>query len=260
MKPGTLRRRQALATASAALAAAALEGGSAMAQGSGQVNGKTVAVIGTGRMGGAFGAALTRAGYTVIYGSRNPSDAKVQGVVGATPGAKAMTPKDAAAAVETIVLAVPWAGTEATVKSLGDCSGKLVLDPTNAIQFGKDGAGMSVATSGGELVRDWMPGAKVVKAFNTVGYFVIADPTVLDGKVGCFLAGDDAEAKGRVRELVTAMGFDAIDVGAMKAARVLESMSTLYMVPYMTGNQGDRFEWAVRRSGHVKLGPVRTAG
>ncbi|MDX2224065.1 MAG: NAD(P)-binding domain-containing protein [Rhodospirillaceae bacterium] len=227
-----------------------------MAQGST----KTVAVIGTGRMGGAFGAAFSRAGYTVIYGSRTPSDTKVQGVVGATKGAKAMTPKDAAAAADIIVLAVPWAGTEATVKSLGDCAGKLVLDPTNAIQFGKDGASLSVATSGGELVRDWMPGAKVVKAFNTVGYFVIADTAVLDGKVGCFLAGDDAASKAQVRELVTAMGFDAIDVGGMRAARVLEGMSTLYMVPYMSGNQGDRFEWAVRRSGNVKLGPVRTAG
>lgn len=231
-----------------------------MAQGSGQGNDKTVAVIGTGRMGGAFGAAFARAGYTVIYGSRNPSDTKVQGVVAVTPGAKALTPRDAAAAADMIVLAVPWAGTEATVKSLGDCAGKLVLDPTNAIQFGKDGAGLSVSTSGGELVRDWMPGAKVVKAFNTVGYFVIADPSVLDGKVGCFLAGDDAEAKAQARALVTAMGFDAVDVGGMKAARVLEGMSTLYMVPYMTGNQGDRFEWAVRRSGNVKLGPVRTAG
>jgi hypothetical protein len=156
-------------------------------------------------------------------------------------------------------------GTEDAVKMAGPekFAGKTVIDVTNPLDFSggvppKLAVGFS--DSAGETVQRWLPGAKVVKAFNTVGYFVIADPSVLDGKVGCFLAGDDAEAKGRVRELVTVMGFDAVDVGGMKAARVLESMSTLYMVPYMTGNQGDRFEWAVRRSGHVKLGPVRTAG
>ena len=225
-----------------------------------QSNDKTVAVIGTGRMGGAFGAAFARLGYKVIYGSRTPGDERVKGVVKTTSGATAATPKDAAMAAGIVVIATPWNATEATIKSLGDLSGKLVLDPTNAISFGKGGSGMAVDTSGGELVQDWAKGAKVVKAFNTVGFFVIADPKAIDGRVACFIAGDDEAAKSRASEIVTAMGFEAVDVGAMKAARILEGMSTLYMVPYLTGKQDQRFEWAVRRSGGVKLGPVRPAG
>lgn len=220
---------------------------------------KTVAIIGTGRMGGAFGKTFASAGYKIIYGSRSPSDAKVKDVVKATAGSSALSQKEAAAKASIIILATPWGATEETLKSMGDLTGKLILDPTNAISFGKDGAGLSVDTSGGELVRDWAKGASVVKAFNTVGYFVIADPKVLGDKVAVFLASDDAAAKSKVSDMVKAMGFEAVDVGPMKSARVLEGMSTLYMVPYMGGKQDERFEWAVRRAGDVKLGPVRPA-
>jgi predicted dinucleotide-binding enzyme len=248
-----MKRRTALAATGAALA---LSKGQVMAQS----NDKTVAIIGTGRMGSAFGANFVRLGYTVTYGSRNPTDAKVQGVVSATKGSKAVSPREAAVAAGLVVVATPWNGLEATVKGLGDLTGKLVLDPTNAISFGKGGGAMAVDSSAGELMQGWAPTAKVVKAFNTIGYFVIADPTVLDGRVACFLAGEDAEAKARATEIVTAMGFEAVDAGGIKNAHVLEGMSILYMVPYMGGKQDQRFEYAVRRSGNVKLGPVRTAG
>jgi 8-hydroxy-5-deazaflavin:NADPH oxidoreductase len=249
-----MNRRHTLSTMAATAVAVSILGESTMAQ-----DDKTIAIIGTGRMGGAFGKLFSGAGYKVIYGSRNPGDEKVQGVVKATPGASALAPKDAAAKAGIIVLATPWNGTEAAIKGMGDLGGKLILDPTNAISFGKDG-GLSVETSGGELVRDWAKGASVVKAFNTVGYFVIADPKVLGDKVSVFLAGDDAAAKDKVLAMVNGLGFEGTDVGPMKNSRVLEGMSTLYMVPFMTGKADQRFEWAVRRSGGVKLGPVRPAG
>jgi predicted dinucleotide-binding enzyme len=248
-----MKRRTAIALAASSLA---VSKGQIMAE----TQAKTVAIIGTGRMGGAFGANFSRAGYKVVYGSRNPSDPKVQSVAAATPGATVLSQKDAAGAAGILVMATPWAGTEAAIKTLGDLSGKLILDPTNAISFGKDGAGMAVETSGGELLQGWATGANVVKAFNTIGYFVIADPSVLDGKVACFLAGQSPEAKAQAVEIVTAMGFEAVDVGPIKNARTLEGMSVMYMVPYLSGKQDQRFEYAVRRSGNVKLGPVRTAG
>jgi predicted dinucleotide-binding enzyme len=75
-----------------------------------------------------------------------------------------------------------------------------------------------------------------------------------------FLASDDAAAKDKAMAMVNTLGFEGVDVGGMKNARVLEGMSILYMVPFMTNKQDQRFEWAVRRSGGVKLGPVRPAG
>ena len=250
-----MNRRDALSTLTAAAVAVSVSGETTMAQ-----DDKTIAIIGTGRMGGAFGKLFSGAGYKVIYGSRNPTDDKVQALVKGTPAGAAMNAKDAAAKASIIVLATPWNGTEAVVKGMGDLAGKLILDPTNAISFGKEGSSMSVETSGGELIRDWAKGASVVKAFNTVGYFVIADPKVLADKVAVFLAGDDAAAKDKVLAMVNGLGFEGTDVGPMKNSRVLEGMSMLYMAPFLAGKADQRFEWAVRRSGDVKLGPVRPAG
>ncbi len=250
-----MNRREIISTMTAAAVAVTVSGEHAMA-----ADDKTVAIIGTGRMGGAFGKLFSGAGYKVVYGSRNPADEKVQSLAKATPGAVAMSQKDAGAKANIVVLATPWNATEAALKGMGDLTGKLILDPTNAISFGKEGSGMAVDTSAGELIRDWAKGASVVKAFNTVGYFVIADPKALDGKVSVFLAGDDTAAKEKAFAMVNALGFEATDVGPMKNARVLEGMSLLYMTPFMSGKADQRFEWAVRRSGGVKLGPVRPAG
>ena len=221
---------------------------------------ETIAVIGTGRMGGAFGARFAALGHPVVYGSREPGKAAVREVVGKTGGdARALTPKEAAAAAQIIVLAVPWSGIADTVQLLGDVSGKIVMDATNALKSGAGGMEMAVPSSAGEMIQAWLPQAKVVKAFNTVGFFVIADPKAMDGTVAVFLAGEDAAAKTRVGQLVTELGFQPVDVGGIKNSRVLESMSILYMVPYMSGKREQAFEWAVRSTGARVGGPVRPA-
>lgn len=221
---------------------------------------ETIAIIGTGRMGGAFGGTLAALGHPVIYGSRDAAKPAVQELLAKSKGAKADTPKAAAAAAQIIVLAVPWSGVEETLKSLGDLSGKIVMDATNALNFTPGGMEMAVPTSGGEMIQAWLPKAKVVKAFNTVGFFVIANPKVTsEGPVAVFLASDDAAAKTRVRELVTTMGFHAVDAGGIRNARALESMSILYMVPYLGGNRDEAFEWAVRDTGGKASGKVRPA-
>ena len=221
---------------------------------------ETIAIIGTGRMGGAFGSNLAAHGHPVIFGSRDPSKPAVQELLAKTKGAKADTPKAAAAAAQIVVLAVPWAGAEESIKSLGDLSGKIVMDATNALNFAQGGMEMAVPTSAGELIQGWLPNAKVVKAFNTVGFFVIANPKVTsEGPVAVFLASNDDAAKTRVRELVTTMGFHAVDVGPIKHARALESMSILYMVPYLGGKRDEAFEWAVRDTGGKASGKVRPA-
>ncbi len=220
---------------------------------------ETIAVIGTGRMGGAFGATFARLGHHVIFGSRDAAKASVEELLGTVRGAKAATPGAAAAAAQIVVLAVPWSAAEDTIRSLGDLSGKIVIDATNALNFTKNGMEMAVSSSAGELIQAWLPGAHVVKAFNTVGFFVIADPNVTDGPVAVFLAGDHEDAKRRVGELATAMGFQPVDVGGIGNARALESMSILYMVPYLSGKREAAFEWAVRGTGNISTGKVRPA-
>lgn len=214
---------------------------------------ETVAVLGTGRMGGALGAQFARNGYQVVFGSRAPGSARVRELLTRTGhGAAAATQAQAVDGAGIVVLAIPWSATEQTLASL-DLAGKLVIDPTNAIRVGASGLmEMAVPTSGGELVQRWQPGASVVKAFNTVGFHIIADPALANGPVSVPLAGDDAKAKARVAEIVRRFRLEPVDVGPMSSARVLEGMAMLYMVPYLSGRRDEAFEYHLRRAGPPK--------
>ena len=187
---------------------------------------ETIAVIGTGNVGGALGPRFSELGHDIIYGSRQPQRADVQALVARTFGnPSAMLPAEAAAAADIVVMATKWADAEVALKSLGDLSGKIILDPNNAVRINAAGMReMDVQTSTAEIIQSWAPNAKVVKAFNTLGAGTMANPSSAGGRVTIPIAGNDADAKAVIASLVTGIGFDVVDMGDISAAHVIEGM------------------------------------
>lgn len=191
-----------------------------------------IAVIGTGDVAAALGPEFAALGHTIVYGSRDPTRQEVEDLVARTGGsASAATQREAVANAEIVLLAVPGNVAEQVTRDLGDLSGKIIIDPTNRVARTADGwANHDVPGKGSnaELVQAAAPDARVVKAFNTLNWRQMVDPETSGGAITIAIAGDDAQAKAIVAELVTGMGLEAIDFGPLRYAHVLEEMLVVW--------------------------------
>ncbi len=183
-----------------------------------------IAVIGAGSVGGTLGGRWAALGHDVVFGVREPESEKYKAL-----GAPTVTPAEAAAQSDVIVLATPWPTTEEAIVSLGELSGKIVLDATNPLKPQLTGLTHGHETSGGEFVAQWAAGARVVKIFNTTGFDNMANPNYPEGAATMFYCGDDLAAKKVAHALAVALGFDAVDAGLMAQARLLEPLALLWI-------------------------------
>jgi predicted dinucleotide-binding enzyme len=186
-----------------------------------------VIVLGTGNMGSAFVKQLTRAGHSVAVTGRNLEKAKA--VAAANPGASAFNTAEAGTQAEVVVLATGFGDAVEALKSLGNLDGKVVIDITNPMTPDYMGLTLGHSTSAAEEIAKAVPGAEVVKAFNTVFAQVLADGADL-GKgqtVTVFVAGDSERARQTASTLAQSMGFATIEAGGLKNARYLEPVAAL---------------------------------
>lgn len=210
-----------------------------------------IGIIGAGNVGGTLGKGWAAAGHKIKFGVRNPSDPKVAALLkNCGANASAASIKEAVAFGVVVVLTTPWDGAKSAVESAGDLSGKTLIDCTNPVPMGAnlmDGLTLGHTTSAGEEVARWAKGAKVVKLFNTTGAGNMANPRYGADKAVMFAAGDDATAKKTAIGLSNELGFETIDAGPLKQARLLEPLAMLWISLAYAGGLGPNFAFKLMR-------------
>ncbi|CAH0152050.1 MULTISPECIES: NAD(P)-binding domain-containing protein [unclassified Microbacterium] len=203
-----------------------------------------ITVIGTGNMGQAIAGIAAKGGASVQILAR---DLEKAGTAAASVGATAGVVGDAISG-EIVVLAVPHPALAELAETYGDqLANKVVVDITNPVDFATfDGLVVPADSSAAGELAALIPGAKVVKAFNTNFAATLAagelggEPTVVQ------IAGDDESAKNLLAGVITAAGLKVADAGALKRARELEALGFLQMVLAVREQIGWTGGYAVR--------------
>ena len=180
-----------------------------------------IGTIGAGRIGGTVGGLWVRAGHPVMFSAKNAQEAQdLAARLG--PPARAGSVAEAIAFGDVVFLAVPYGAMPEIGRDHGAAlKGKIVLDCGNAVAA-RDGAIADEAEREGIgfTSQKYLPGARLVRAFNTIGYTIIASEAGrADPKLPIPIAGDDAEAVQVAAELVREAGFEPVIAGGLAEAR-----------------------------------------
>ncbi len=198
-----------------------------------------IGIIGSGNVGGTLGKRWAQVGHSIVFGSRNPDSGEIRQLVAAAGStARAASLRDAAQQSDVLLLATPWPATQSAIQGLGNLSGKVLIDAVNPVLPNLSGLEIGTTTSASEQIAGWALGAKVVKAFNTVGANIMANPAFGADRPVLFYCGDDGNAKQTVRQLIDELGFDAVDAGPLTQARVLEPFALLWISLAVKYGQG----------------------
>ena len=189
-----------------------------------------IAILGAGNLGGALGKGWAAKGHSIHFGVPQPQSEKMSSLVKSIgKNARAGSVHEAAENAAVVVLATPWPATRDAVLAAGKLAGKIVIDCCNPLEPDLSGLSIGQTTSAGEQVAQWAAGARVVKAFNTTGAGNMANTHYGDKEVTMCVAGDDAAAKSVVMKLAQDLGFEAVDAGPLKVARLLEPFAALWV-------------------------------
>jgi len=195
-----------------------------------------IGVLGSGDVAKSLAAGFLKHGHSVMVGSRTPPKLREWGQD--NPKAQLGTFADAAHFGELVVLAVKGTAAmealqAATVKNL---TGKPVIDATNPIADGAAVNGVlafftNLNESLMERLQHEFPGAKFVKAFNSVGSACMVNPQFKGGTPTMFICGNDESAKKAVTGILDQFGWETADMGTAEAARAIEPLCMLWCIP-----------------------------
>lgn len=195
-----------------------------------------IAIIGTGNIGSGLAQVLGHTKHGVVVADTKGGAEAAEKLKAAGVLVQAADVKTAVAQADVAILAVPYSAV-ASVADVADFAGKIVVDLTNPVTDDFSGLRLGFDTSAAEEIAKRLPGAKVVKAFNTIFAQIYAQgPNFGSTRAQTFVASDDDAAKATVITIAKDAGFDAQDAGGLKNARYLEPLGYMNIqFGYMLG-------------------------
>ncbi len=193
-----------------------------------------VGIIGSGDVGLKLGDGFIALGDAVKIGTRNTSKENIVSWI-AKNGQKATAGsfEETAAFGDILLIATLWSGTIDAIKLAGpkNFAAKVTIDVTNPLDFSKNPPVLAVGhtASGGEIIQNTLPDAKVVKAFNTVGNPHFFRPDFPNGPPTMPICGNDSDAKAQVTNILSKFGWEALDMGGISESRLLEPLAMLWI-------------------------------
>jgi predicted dinucleotide-binding enzyme len=217
-----------------------------------------IGVIGAGNIGTALAKRLGVAGHQVML-SFNKDQRALEAAARAF-GARAGTPREAAAFGEVVVLAAPWGAVKIALQQAGPINSKVLWDCTNPLTPDYTGLEVGTTTSGGEIVASLVPGARVVKAIPPGAQLLMSDDPTIAGKPAVsFLCSDHAAAKALVAPLVAALPAQVVDFGPLANARFAEPAGMIIVRLAFGLNRGYRIGLALlEETGTGDINPTST--
>lgn len=215
-----LNRRAVLTAGGAFVFGAALTPAKAQT-GGGKIS---IGTIGAGHIGSTIGGLWIKAGHKVMFSSRHPEELK-ELVVNLGPSAQAGTVDQAIAFGNVVLLTVPYGAVPQIGRDYAaQLNGKIVLDTCNAVAARDGAVADEVEANGiGVTSQKYLPGTRLVRAFNTMSYKIFASEAHRpDPKLAVPIAGDDQEAVQVAAALVRDAGFDPVVVGKLADAKLFQ--------------------------------------
>jgi predicted dinucleotide-binding enzyme len=189
-----------------------------------------LAFVGIGNVGGTLAERLGAKGHAVFLGARDPQNEDARALATRIGShASVHSVPEAVERAEVIFLATPWSATREALVGLRGLENKILVDCTNPLLPNLAGLEYGWNDSGGERVQAWAPKARVVKAFNTVGFNIMAEPELEGRKAVMYFCGDDADARFQVQRLIEDVGLQPVDAGSLASARLLEPFALLWI-------------------------------
>lgn len=203
-----------------------------------------IGIIGSEEVGQALAHGFLTEGYEVMIGTRNTKKEALLQWQKSHPTAQIGDFQQTAKFGEILVLAVPGTAVEEVIKLAGpdNFEGKVVIDATNpSAQLPPTNGVLHFITtledSLLERTQRLLPGAKLVKSFNSVGSMFMYRPQFPGGTPTMFICGNDQGAKDTVTAILTRFGWETEDMGSVEAARAIEPLCILWCIPGFTRNQ-----------------------